>query len=139
MAKIYRTLLAIAAVIFGLMSLVILFWWGIFAFNTLTGHTLLDSMALYSPHILETISPSQEAIMLAKAYFCTIGGAFGWLALIRLCVFANQPFGKIPQWVLFGMVIGVIAALLMPVGSFAMALPPILLGVSVLVRSRIAA
>jgi hypothetical protein len=71
-----------------------------------------------------------------------LGGLIGWVALFGLVILEGRPLRKLPKWVLFGVVIGVVDALALGAtfgiyGIF-FAVPPIMTAIFSLAHSFIA-
>ncbi len=130
-------MLAGAAIISGILSLVPLFLWLVFAKNIATGQGFFTVSEKYAPHLLESLSSSQVLLVQAREYFCLVGGTAGWLALFSFAVMANRPLKDLPKSVIVGCLVGVAAAITMPAPLF-LAAPPVLAVAFLLVRAYLA-
>jgi len=137
MTKIYRALLALIAIIFGIISIASLFWWAPYAFFLLSGDIGVNiTRKEWPPELIASVSDTQIFIYQFREYFSALGGIFGWIALIKLCTIANRNFSEIPKWVLFGVLTGIIAALIIPIGIIMLSLAPIVTSITLLIRSK---
>ncbi|MES2770895.1 MAG: hypothetical protein V4623_02785 [Pseudomonadota bacterium] len=134
-----RFFLMLIALPAGMLSLASLFFWGIVSYGFFSGQTPIEFARQYAPDLLANADPYKIALFQIKDYFVVIGGAYGWVALFRLCALANRAFREIPKWVMVGCVVGIATALVLSFPSWnPLACPPILLTIALLFRSYLA-
>ncbi len=106
-------LLGILVAIAFVASLVSFALWLVFAYNTVTGHSVAEFGAAFAPEMMEQASRSELLVMQVREYVALIGGAIGWAAFFTLPHYSGRPFRALPRLLIVSCAIGIIAAVVM--------------------------
>ncbi|WP_322522171.1 hypothetical protein SR882_04615 [Guyparkeria halophila] len=138
-----QILLSVVGAAAGIVSMVSLYFWLVFANGVVTGDGGMVSFTqTVAPHMYESLSSSQKLLIHARDYFIVIGGAIGWLSFFALFAMTARPWNRLPRVVIGGCVVGVVAAAVtaMPIHAMSMvfAMPPVLAVSALLLRAYLA-
>jgi hypothetical protein len=133
--RILKTVLIFIALVSGLASAFLCFWWVFVIFPSLFVHWDLsnpidEAFAAYSN------SNFRLLFHILRTYFSAIAGLPGWMALFALCLYAGRDLNALPKWVPIGCLLGVAAVLVGPY-FWGLAIPPIALAISLLLFMKV--
>lgn len=123
-----RVVLALSAVISGIVSLVPFPFWQIYAIDTLDAYVsyLTGKAIAYSNFVRPLVSFSELAW--TKELFDwahILGGTYGWVSLAAAYCYMGRSIQSIPDWVKIGCAVGVICALSFGGQPSIFAIPPV--------------
>jgi hypothetical protein len=129
-----KTLLTFVAVLSGLASAFLCFWW-IPVFVSLFIHWDISS-PIDEAFAAYASSNFKLLLIIFRQYFAAIVGLPGWIALFALCLYAHRDWRSLPKWIPVGCLFGVAAALVGPY-HLSLAIPPISLAISVMMLVKL--
>lgn len=131
-----RAVLALLALLAALASLFSFFWWVVYAAYFISPSGIADTRR----DILEAWRNGSVLRLSYELRYClfVLGGAYGWVALVALCVLSQRHWSAVPTWVKVGCGVGALSGLSFPLGHL-MAVPPVTCAVALLVRTGLTA
>jgi hypothetical protein len=135
--RILKIVLICIALVSGLASAFLCFWWSLVIFPSLFVHWGLsnpidEALAAYSNSNFKLLAH------IFRTYFAAIAGLPGWIALFALCFYASRDKHTLPIWVPVGCLFGLAAVLAGPY-FWGLAIPPISLAISLLLLIKVKA
>jgi hypothetical protein len=124
-----KILLTLIAVLSGLVSIFLFFFWipvfGSLFINWDISNPIDEAIAAYKQSNFKLL------FYIFRQYFAVIAGLPGWVALFSLCFYVRREWRNLPKWIPIGCLLGTAAVLVGPY-HFSLVIPPISLAMSVL-------
>lgn len=103
--KMIQILLSAVGALAGIASMVSLYFWLVSAYFIVSG----DGPPVSFPRT--DVPLGRMLLFHAHQFVWVVGGAIGWLSFFALFAMAARPWNRLPRWVIWGCVVGVVAVL----------------------------